>query len=387
MWASINNFFAIRGLPPHGYCLLWEPSLIWTHVLADLVIALAYFSIPFGLWRLLRARRDIEFGWMVALFATFILACGTTHLLSIYVLWVPAYGIEAAVKVITALASIATAALLVPLLPKLVALPSPAQLRAVNEQLIAQASERERTEEMLRQSQKIEAIGRLTGGVAHDFNNLLQVVIGNLERAKKRASASEPELNRSLDQALGGAQRAAELTDQLLSFARRQPLEVKELDLAHVVKGVLPLIERAVGQAVNLSFDPGASVALVHADRHQLENALLNLAINARDAMPKGGDVRISIVAADIPRLVELRIDDTGVGMDETTLGRATEPFFTTKPVGHGTGLGLSQVYGMIEQIGGTMTIESEPGTGSRVRLFIPRETGTEATVSDGTAE
>ena len=129
MWNSLNSFLGMRGLPPHGYCLLWDPALVWTHVVADAVIAAAYFSIPFALWRFLRLRRDVEFGWIIGLFAIFILACGTTHLISIYVLWVPAYGLEAAVKVITAVASIATAFLLIPLVPRIVAIPSPAQLR------------------------------------------------------------------------------------------------------------------------------------------------------------------------------------------------------------------------------------------------------------------
>src|SRR6478672_10759515 len=158
MLEMASRFLGMRGLPPHGYCLLWDPSLIWTHVASDAVIALAYFSIPLVLWRLLKARPDIEFGWILGLFATFILACGTTHLLSIYVLWVPTYGVEAVVKMITALASIGTAALLIPLLPKLVAIPSPAQLRAVNERLVAESAERERTAEMLRHSQKLEVI-------------------------------------------------------------------------------------------------------------------------------------------------------------------------------------------------------------------------------------
>jgi signal transduction histidine kinase len=373
MLERLNHFLAMTGLPPHGYCLLWDPWLVGAHVASDAVIALAYFFIPLVLLRLLKARQDIEFGWMVALFATFILACGSTHLLSIYVLWVPAYGLEAAVKVLTALASIATAALLVPLLPRLIALPSPSQLRAVNERLVAEGRERERTAEMLRQSQKLEALGRLTGGVAHDFNNLLQVVIGNLERAQRRAGSADPALDRALDQALTGAERAAELTDQLLTFARRQPLETRVLDLADVVAHARPLIERSVEQSITITVVAPDGPYEVLADHNQLDNALLNLAINARDAMPDGGALEFSLHAAAADQPIELRVVDTGTGMNAETLERATEPFFTTKPVGQGTGLGLSQVYGMIEQIGGSMKIESVPGTGTTVRLFLPR--------------
>jgi signal transduction histidine kinase len=321
----------------------------------------------------LRVRRDIEFGWMVGLFATFILACGATHLFRIYVLWVPAYGVEAVIKIITAAASIGTALLLLPLFPKLAALPSPSQLRAVNQQLVEEGRERERTAEMLRQSQKLEAIGRLTGGVAHDFNNLLHVVIGNLERAQRLAGSADPALGRALAQATTGAERAAELTDQLLTFARRQPLQRSELALSATVRNISPLIERALGSDIEYAFEPGDAEVEILADRNQLENALLNLAINARDAMPQGGSLQISIMAAEDPSRVELRIEDTGAGMDAATLERATEPFFTTKPIGEGTGLGLSQVYGMTEQIGGSMAIESAPGTGTRVRLFLPR--------------
>lgn len=147
-----QNFLVVRGLAPHGYCLLWDPALVWTHVVSDAFIALAYFSIPIVLWRLLRQRRDIEFGWMLSLFALFIMACGTTHIFGIVTLWVPAYGLEAVVKVITAIASVATALLLIPLLPKLVAIPSPAALQRVNEALVREAEERERTAAMLRQA-------------------------------------------------------------------------------------------------------------------------------------------------------------------------------------------------------------------------------------------
>ncbi len=369
----LNGFLGMRGLPPHGYCLLWDPRLIWTHVAADAVIALAYFSIPLVLWRLLQARRDIEFGWMVALFATFILACGTTHLLSIYVLWVPAYGVEAAVKVVTALASIATALLMLPLLPKLIALPSPSQLRAVNERLVVEAQERERTEEMLRQSQKLEALGRLTGGVAHDFNNLLQVITGNIERAQRKAARGEDGVERALAQALSGTERAAGLTDQLLTFARRQPLNPRELSLNELLERIAPLIRGALGTEIALVIDPAQGDDTIVADGPQLDSALLNLAINARDAMPDGGRVRMAITPADDPDTITLLVSDNGTGMDAKTLERATEPFYTTKPLGQGTGLGLSQVYGVAEQLGGKMLIESTLGRGTTVRLLLPR--------------
>ena len=373
MFEWVSSFFAMRGLPPHGYCLLWDPRLVWTHVVADAVIALAYFSIPVVLWRLLRARPDVDFGWIMGLFAVFILACGTTHLFGIYTLWVPAYGVEAAIKVATAIASIGTAIVLIPLLPRLVALPSPAQLRAVNEKLLAESEERERTAEMLRQSQKLEALGRLTGGVAHDFNNLLQVVIGNLERVQRRADGADLSIHRPMQDALIAAERAAALTDQLLTFARRQPLAPRPLALESVIAELAPLIERAVGPQIEVSYSLQEGVTVM-ADWVQLQNALLNLSINARDAMAGGGIVTIAARLPDSSaEFVELQVTDTGVGMDEETVSQATDPFFTTKSIGEGTGLGPSQVFGMVEQLGGSMKIESALGTGTTVRLFLPR--------------
>ena len=370
MLESIDRFLAIRGLPPHGYCLLWEPELIWSHVVADTIIAAAYFSIPVVLWRLLRMRRDIEFGWMVGLFAMFILACGMTHVMGILTLWVPAYGWEAVIKVVTAAASLGTAALLVPLLPRLVAIPSPAALQAANEALMRAAEERERTEAMLRQAQKLEAIGQLTGGVAHDFNNLLGIVIGNLDRAQRKGGETDAG-RQAIEQAIAASERAAKLVHQLLAFARQQPLQPRPHDLNAIVGDVCEMLGHTVGSGIALRMDLDAALPRAVVDRNQIENAIVNLGINARDAMPDGGTLTISTRQLDDGRL-ELAVTDTGEGLDAETLAHAPEPFFTTKPVGKGSGLGLSQVLGTVEQLGGTMEIASIPGTGTTVRLFLP---------------
>ena len=370
MLESIDRFLAIRGLPPHGYCLLWEPELIWSHVVADTIIAAAYFSIPVVLWRLLRMRRDIEFGWMVGLFAVFILACGMTHVMGILTLWVPAYGWEAVIKVVTAAASLGTAALLVPLLPRLVAIPSPAALQAANEALMRAAEERERTEAMLRQAQKLEAIGQLTGGVAHDFNNLLGIVIGNLDRAQRKGGETDAG-RQAIEQAIAASERAAKLVHQLLAFARQQPLQPRPHDLNAIVGDVCEMLGHTVGSGIAVRMDLDAALPRAVVDRNQIENAIVNLGINARDAMPDGGTLTISTRQLDDGRL-ELAVTDTGEGMDADTLAHAPEPFFTTKPVGKGSGLGLSQVLGTVEQLGGTMEIASIPGTGTTVRLFLP---------------
>ncbi|MBV1686914.1 hybrid sensor histidine kinase/response regulator [Novosphingobium sp. G106] len=365
----LQELFLTRGLPPHGYCLLWQPSLIWTHVVSDAVIAAAYFSIPLVLATLLARRRDIEFGWVVVLFAVFILACGTTHIMSILVLWVPAYGIEALIKIITAVASLVTAVALWPLLPKFAAIPSPRQLQVANAELRREADERAKTEEMLRHSQKMEAIGQLTGGIAHDFNNLLTVVMGNLDRALRHAGGNEA-IERSLKNALSATDRAALLTDQLLTFARKQKLNVSTQDINEVVSDVCSMIEHTSGGNISLVSELDARPLPVSVDYNQLQSALLNLAINARDAMPRGGQLEIGTRRRD--GQVSIWVADTGAGMDAETLNKATEPFFTTKPLGEGTGLGLSQVYGFVTQAGGTMNIVSEPGKGTIVTLSFP---------------
>ena len=371
MFDWLQNFLAIRGYAPHGYCLLWQPQLIWTHVVSDAIIAAAYFSIPFVLLRLVRLRQDIEFGWMLGLFATFILACGTTHLLSIATMWIPAYGWEALVKAVTALASIATAVLLVPLLPKLVAIPSPSALRQANEALVREAREREKTEDMLRQAQKMEAIGQLTGGIAHDFNNLLGIVIGNLDRSRRKGSGT-PEGRLALDNAIEGAERAARLTDQLLAFARKQPLRPEPTDINHIVTGMSALLRQTAGALVRTEIDLQPGIPAVILDNNLMDNAILNLTINARDAMAQGGVLTIKTSYLAPTDEVKLCVSDTGSGMTPDVLQRATEPFFTTKAVGHGSGLGLSQVVGTIEQHGGRVEIESRPGEGTAIHLYLP---------------
>lgn len=370
MFETIDRILAVQGLAPHGYCLLWNPALVWTHVFSDALIAAAYFSIPVVLWRLLKIRNDLQFGWMLGLFATFILACGLTHVVSIVTLWIPAYGIEAVIKLITAAASVATAALLIPLLPKLAAIPSPTQLQHANDALRREAQMREETEAMLRQSQKLEAMGQLTGGVAHDFNNLLGVVIGNLDRIKRKGE-QPPDIARSIDNALAGAERAAKLTSQLLAFARQQPLEREQHDLNAIVTDMADLLRDTVGSHVALHVDLEPDLPHPVVDRSQLENAIINLAVNARDAMDDGGDVTISTRDAGGGH-VELAVRDTGAGMDSATRERALEPFFTTKAVGKGSGLGLSQVAGTVEQLGGHIAIDSTMGSGTTIRLLLP---------------
>ena len=265
------------------------------------------------------------------------------------------------------------------------------QLAALNGQLeerVATAvSECQQANDALRQSQKMEAIGQLTGGVAHDFNNLLQIVTGNLEMLQRRLPADDVRLRRAADNAMSGAQRAATLTQRLLAFARRQPLAPKPLDPNHLVEGMSDLMRRTLGEAVSVDIRLAPDLWRVEADANQLENALLNLAVNARDAMSPGGTLTITtangiIGEADAEEdaapghYVSLAVCDTGAGMSEETMSRVFEPFFTTKEVGKGTGLGLSMVYGFVKQSGGHLRIESSLGRGTTVTLYMPKFTG-----------
>ncbi len=248
------------------------------------------------------------------------------------------------------------------------------------ERMEAQAA-LEQAREALFQSQKMQAVGQLTGGVAHDFNNLLMAVLGSLEIVQRRI-APDPRITPFLENAVEGARRGAALTQRMLSFARRQELDLQPVDLGALVHGMKELMERSLDPTITIETRFPMALPRVTADPHHLEAALLNLVVNARDAMPSGGSIVISAelanLGADDPTKLDpgayvcLSVEDTGEGMDEETLERATEPFFTTKGVGKGTGLGLSVIHGMAEQLHGRLLIESRSGAGTKVKICIP---------------
>jgi signal transduction histidine kinase len=260
-----------------------------------------------------------------------------------------------------------------------------AALEAASLALTQQTEERRRTEEMLRQSQKLEAIGKLTGGIAHDFNNLLGVIIGNAEILLDTLEDQPEEADQAreiLDSALGGA----ELTRRLLAFARKQPLQPRRIDLNALLQGQVAMLRRILGEAIHVGASLAPDLWTISADASQIGDALLNLALNARDAMPQGGDLTITTANAHLKAtdadngqetltgdFVVLAVKDTGIGMPLEVMSQATEPFFSTKPPGAGSGLGLSMIYGFARQSGGQLLIDSRVGVGTTVRLYLPR--------------
>ncbi len=268
-----------------------------------------------------------------------------------------------------------------------------AELAQANAQLSAEIAERVKTEEQLRQAQKMEAVGQLTGGVAHDFNNLLTVIIGNLEAAERRIPEHQTDIATFLDYARQGALRGATLTQRLLAFSRRQPLDPRPTDINRLVGGMSELLRGTLGERVRVETVLAGGLWWTEVDTNQLESAILNLAVNARDAMPGGGKLTIETANAHLDeayaaandeisagQYVMIGVSDNGEGMSGDTLAHAFEPFFTTKGPGEGTGLGLSQVYGFVKQSGGHVKIYSEPGEGTSLKIYLPRLPPTQET-------
>ena len=258
------------------------------------------------------------------------------------------------------------------------------RLRTANETLEMRVVERTREHEFalakLHQAQKLETLGQLTGGVAHDFNNLLTPVIGNLDLLRRRLPATDPS-QRLIDAGLQAASRAATLVQRLLAFARRQDLRVRSVNVGMLLNGMTDLIRRSLDPAIEVKISHAPDLPPARVDPSQLELAVLNLAINARDAMPRGGKLSIEADAASVSGggelhagdYVRITVRDTGIGMDEQTLARAIEPFFSTKGVGKGTGLGLSMVHGLAAQLGGVLNLTSSPGKGTVAEIWLPQ--------------
>jgi signal transduction histidine kinase len=394
-------------LTAHGACLLWKPELIWLNVISDAMLAGAFFATAFVLaFFVWRRHRELMFRGVFLTFAIFVAVCGVTRLLSIYTMWVPAYEIEALTKAFLALISVAITAALLLLLPRILVLPTRMQLADANaaleqevrqrreaEAMVKRFEEKEATESKVRQAQRMEAIGQLTGGVAHDFNNILTVITGTIEILSD-AVKDRPHLAQITDLISGAAARGAELTKHLLAFSRRQPLQPRNTDVNALVIDTARLLRPTLGEHIEIESMLAHDSAPALIDPSQLSTAILNLALNARDAMSNGGKLTLEtknvVLDENYARLnsevrpgnyVMIAVSDTGEGIPGSLLEKVFEPFFTTKEAGKGSGLGLSMVYGFVKQSNGHIKIYSEEGHGTTVKLYLPQATsgGSEA--------
>src|SRR5579871_6371361 len=385
-------------LAPRGACLSWQPELIWLNVVSDAFVAGAFFTIAvvFAVF-VWRRRQQVMFRgvfWVFALFAAF---CAVTRLLSILTIWVPAYDIEAIVKGLLAPVALALTAGLFFLLPRLLVLPTRIQLAEAYAALEKEISQRRKAEAMVkrfqeieaheaqvRQAQKMEAIGQLTGGVAHDFNNILTVITGTIEILGD-AVKDRPHLAQIAELISAAAARGADLTKHLLAFSRRQPLQPRSTDINALVVDAARLLRPTLGEDIEIESMLAHDLAPALIDPSQLSTAILNLALNARDAMPGGGkltlETRNAVLDEAYARLnsevkpgnyVMIAVSDTGQGIPGNLLSKVFEPFFTTKDAGRGSGLGLSMVYGFVKQSDGHISIYSEEGHGTTVKLYLP---------------
>ena len=445
MLEFLTHLLAIDPFMPHGMCFQWDPAVLWLNVLSDALIAAAYYAIPVLLFYFVRRRRDLPFHVIFVAFGAFILACGTTHLLGAVTVWHPVYRLDGVVKAVTALASISTVLILIPLMPALISLPSPTQLKRINTTLAMEIEERraaeaevrrineeleqrvasrtadykqaadslakalddlrgemrrrEDLEQQLLQAQKMEAVGRLAGGVAHDFNNLLTVILGYNEMLREQMKEDPVALD-YVHEVREASERASSLTNQLLAFSRRQVTMPRIVDLNELVRNIDKMLRRIIGEDIRLDIRVDPALPAVNVDPSHIDQVIMNLAVNSRDAMPGGGTLTIETAHVDLTEqyaashidlgpgsYARLTVSDTGSGMDAATRVRIFEPFFTTKEKGKGTGLGLSIVYGIVKQNGGEILVYSEPGQGTAFKIYLPAAQGAAPALPAATAD
>jgi len=415
---ELSRLLAVNGYLPHGFCINWSPLLIWTYVISDILIFLAYFSMPMALVYFARRRKDFPYRWLLWAFATFIMACGATHLMGAIVLWYPLYGLDAALKAFTALISVATAVILWPLIPQALKLPSPGQLKRVNEELqtvnTALLAEKARQEELIRklaeahsqllQSEKMASIGQLAAGVAHEINNPIGFVNSNLGTLQhymvdlfKTLSAyeqSEGEMstetrgvltklkqqmdltylrddtNNLLSESIEGLQRVKRIVQDLKDFSHVDETGKQYANLEQGLDSTLNVVWNELKYKAEVVKEYGG-IPEIECIPSQLNQVFMNLLTNAAQAIEAHG--KITLRTGHNGENVWVEVEDTGKGIQPEHLDRIFEPFFTTKPVGTGTGLGLSLSYGIVQQHGGRIEVSSEVGKGSVFRVVLPQ--------------
>lgn len=365
---------------PRRQCMHFEADVIWTHFVSDLLIAAAYYSIPIGLLYFVRKRRDLAFHWMFVLFAAFILSCGTNHVFNVWALWQPLYRLDGIVKAVTAMLSVATAAILWPLIPRALALPSPDQLRATNDRLATEVAERRRAEQELRSTQaklvrneRLAVLGQLAGGVAHEIRNPLHVIKSSLYFLRSKHPEIAGKSKEHFERIELHVDTASQIVAELLDYARTAQSQPETFALWDSLEASLSAV--GIPPRIVVERLPPAAAVLICADRVQIDRIAQNILRNAVQAMPDGGKLSIRVAAKDGHAVAE--VCDTGGGISHEDLPHVFEPLFTTKAKGIGLGLAISKVYA--EQNDGGLEVQSELGRGATFRLVLPLAAGAAA--------
>jgi len=410
MPGTLEQLFSSSGFMPHGMCYLWRSDILALHVLADSLITLAYFSIPFTLLYFVRRRQDLQFNWVFVCCAIFIIACGTTHLMEIVTIWRPMYWLSGIVKAITALASLPTAVMLVRLVPEALRWPSPAALQRANSSLELEIAERKRAEAEVRrindvleirvaertreleaayenlretqqaslQQERLRSLGRMASGIAHDINNALTPATlytqSLLDHDKSLGAEARDDLTvvlQAIDDVVHTVSRIKEFYRGRDANAVHVPIDIRQVleQVVELTRARWADMPQQRGFVIDVRLEHSMQVAPIMGVQAEIRDALTNLVLNAVDSMPEGGTLTLRSYGAQ--HHVTVEVCDTGVGMTEEVRARCLDPFFTTKGA-RGTGLGLAMVYGMAERHNAELEIDSELRAGTVVRLVFP---------------
>lgn len=424
MLELLQSFFAEGLFIPHGHCYLWKPGLLWLHIVSDILIAIAYYSIPITIVYFVSKRKDFPFKWLFLLFGSFIISCGTTHLVDIWTLWHPTYWLSGSLKAFTAFISIYTAIVLVPIIPQALALPSPAQLELANSQLKAEIVERKIAEQELAitqtqliQSAKMSSLGQLVAGIAHEINNPVNFIYGNINVANEytdnlfnfislyyqyyphpvpeiQAFSEEidlvfikEDLPKLLSSMKMGAARIRKVVLSLKNFSRLDEAEIKEVDIHEGIDSTIHILQNRLkskaGNAKIQVIKQYGNLPKVECYPGELNQVFMNILDNAIDAIDEfstinhqntenyQGKITIFTETLDSNEVI-ISFIDNGNGMTEEVKQKMFDPFFTTKPIGANTGLGMSVTYQIINKHGGKLKCISAPLQGTELQIQIP---------------